>query len=235
MSLSNYEKHKKDTRDFILTIFRKEVRTKAALKKLMKVYGDIYTEDVTDTYSDGLLSSFLSVYKFKSQADYQDIMSILKNSPFYDTGDSVYSTFHKIITKKLFDSSKIKTDWIISDIAEFGSFAEINNVVGFLMTRDKEKYSENFNHLLDAVEGLVKEPIVLEAILRHAMGRKEKQLIPIIERILQTPLKLEIQSIKSRYKDISDKTIKNLIGNYLYKITGDDEYLPDAAKDMFIF
>lgn len=224
------------TRDFILSVFRKEApATKSTLKKLMKVYTDVENKPVTEKYGDRLISSFLSVYKFKSKDDYLEVMSIMKHAGVYDSGLTYYGNFHSMITKKLFDSDSIKTTWIISDIAENGSFAEVNNVVGFLMTREKENYAENFEQLLDGVNGMVKETVVMEAIIRHAMGRKEKELVSIVERILETPLKLEIQSIKARYKDIQNKNMKNVIGNYLYKITGDEEYLPDSAKDMFIF
>lgn len=67
------------------------------------------------------------------------------------------------------------------------------------------------------------------------MSRKEKELIPIVERILQTPLNLEMQTIKVRYNDIKNKTMKDVIGNYLYDRTKDESYLSAAAKDMFIF
>jgi hypothetical protein len=224
------------TREFVLEVFRKEApATKTTLKKLMKVYSDIENKPVTEKYGERLISSFLSVYKFKSKNDYLEIMSIMKHAGVYDSGLTYYGNFHSMITKKLFDSDSIKTTWIISDIAENGSFAEVNNVVGFLMTREKENYAENFGQLLDGVKGLVKEPVVMEAIIRHAMGRKEKELVSIVEKVLETPLNLEIQSIKARYKDIQNKNMKIIIGNYLYYRTKDEEYLPDSAKDMFIF
>lgn len=151
------------TRDFILKVFRKEApATKTTLKKLMKVYTDVENNPITEKYGERLISSFLSVYKFKSKDDYKEIMTIIKHAEVYDTGLTYYGNFHSIITKKLFDSTSMKTNWIISDIAEYGSFAEINNVVSFLMMRDTENYEANFDQLLDGVVGLVKEPVVME-------------------------------------------------------------------------
>jgi len=127
-----------NTRDFILTVFRKEAPANHnTLKKLLNVYSDINNKPITEKYGAGLISSFLSIYKFKSIEDYREIMGLMKAGVVYDNGVSFYSTFHDIITKKLFDSESIKTEWIIEDISSLGSFFEINSVVGFLYTEKK--------------------------------------------------------------------------------------------------
>lgn len=223
-------------REFILQVFRKEApATKATLKKLMKVYSDIDNEIVTGKYGERLISSFLMIYKFKSHKDYTEIMKIMKDQEYFDTGLTYYGHFHNIITRKLFDSEYIKTQWIIEDMAEKGSFAEANNIVGFLYAKEKGNYEEAFGILLNQIAGKGNAEIVIEAIIRHGMNRKEKDLVSVFERIFAENTDIDVQPIRARFDGIKNKNIKVIIGNFLYEKTGDDEYLPDSTKDMFIF
>lgn len=225
-----------ETRDFILSVFRKEApASKATLKKLMKVYTNTDNQEITREYGDQLISSFLSVYKFKSYKDYKEILSILQNAVFYDTGLTYYGNFNNIITKKLFENTTLKNEWVIENMTTAGSFAEINNIIGFVYTNEKDNLIDTLLKIVDDVRGYVKDIIVYAAIIRHGMSRNVKGLDTVFEKIFETGLKLEIDTIERRYHDINNKDIKAVIGNYLYMVTNNEEYLPEEAKNVFIF
>lgn len=233
---SKLSKKQLETRDFILTVFRKEApATKATLKKLMKVYADVENKSVTEKYGEGLISSFLSIYKFKNYDDYREILSIMQHAGVYETGLTYYGTFHSIITKKLFDSESIKTKWIIENIADGGSFAQINNIIGFIFTREKGNEADFLNQIIDMVKGSSSEAVIYEAIVRHGMSRKVNGLDGVLEHIFSLDPKIEIRSIEVRFSEIKDKTIRGIIGSYLYSKTKNEDYLPQAAQDIFLF
>lgn len=225
-----------DVRNFILSVFRKEApATKETLKKLMAVYKNVDNKEITSKYGESIISSFLSIYEFKNYKDYKDILSIMQNSEVYDNGLTFYAAFHNIITKKLFDSSYIKIDWIIENIANGGSFAQINNVINHIFTRKKGNEIEVLSDIIEMVIDSKSETIIFEAIIRHGITKDIKGFDTILNRIFSLDPHIEIKSIETRFELIKNKNIKNLIGMFLYKKTKNIIYLPQSAQDIFIF
>lgn len=225
-----------DVRNFILSVFRKEApATKETLKKLMAVYKNVDNKEITSKYGESIISSFLSIYEFKNYKDYKDILYIMQNSEVYDQGLTFYSVFNSIITKKLFDSSYIKIDWIIENIANGGSFAQINNVINHIFTRKKGNEIEVLSDIIETVMDSKSETIIFEAIIRHGITKDIKGFDTILNRIFSLDPHIEIKSIENRFELIKNKNIKNLIGMFLYKKTKNIIYLPQSAQDIFIF
>lgn len=224
------------TREFIISVFKKEARpAKSTLEKLMLIYADKSNKDIVEKYGDKIISSFLSIYTFKSFDDYVEIMDILQNTPYLDTKLTFYSQFNNIITKKLVDSETIKTDWIIDRMRTLISFFEINNIISFIYTREKDNILEFLNKVVDYINGYSQDLVVYEAIIRHGMNRKIPGLSNVFQKIFDTGRLIEIESIKNRYDTIGDKSVKSVIGTYLHLVTKDEKYLPEDVQTIFIF
>lgn len=224
------------TREFIISVFRKEARAgKSTLEKIMKIYADKNNKEIVNKYGDKIISSFLAIYNFKDYNDYISIMDMLQNAPYFDTKLTFYSQFNSIITKKLFDSETVKTEWIIERMRTLVSFFEINNTISFIYTREKENILDFLSKTIDHMDGYSQDLIVFEAIIRHGMNKKIKGLDQIFKRIFDTGKLIEIKSIEVRYSDIKDKSIKSVIGQYLYLVTKNEDYLPDEVQNIFLF
>ncbi len=224
------------TREFILSVFKKEARpAKSTLNKLMLIYADKNNIEIVEKYGPGIIASFLDMYTFRNFDDYTEIMDILQNSPYFDTKITFYSQFNNIITKKLFDSSSIPTDWILERMRFLISFFEINNTIGFIYTREKSNILEILNKAIDYINGYTQDLVVFEAIVRHGMTKKIPGLYLVFEKIFETGKLIEIESIVKRYDSIIDKDIKSVIGAYLHLVTKDDKYLPEDVQTIFIF
>ena len=225
-----------DVRNFILSVFRKEApATKATLKKLMNVYKNVDNKDITSKYGESIIASFLSIYKFKNYNDYTDILSIMQNSEVYDKGLTFYSTFNSRITKKLFESKYIKIDWIIENMANSGSFADVHNIINYIFTKNKGSELEILSNIIETAIDSKSETIIFEAIIRHGITKEIKGFDTILNRIFSLEPNIETRCIETRFDIIKDLNIKNLIGMFLYKKTKNMIYLPQSAQDIFIF
>lgn len=225
-----------DVRNFILSVFRKEApATKETLKKLMAVYKNVDNKEITSKYGESIISSFLSIYEFKNYKDYKDILSIMQNSEVYDQGLTFYSVFNSIITKKLFESNHIKIDWIIENMANGGSFAQVHNIINYIVTKKKGSELKILSDILETVMDSKSETIIFEAIIRHGITKEIKGFDTILNRIFSLEPDIEIKGIETRFDIIKDTNIKNLIGMFLYKKTKNIIYLPQSAQDIFIF
>ena len=225
-----------DVRNFILSVFRKEApATKETLKKLMAVYKNVDNKEITSKYGESIISSFLSIYEFKNYKDYKDILSIMQNSEVYDQGLTFYSVFNSIITKKLFESKYIKIDWIIENMANGGSFAQVHNIINYIVTKKKGSELKILSDILETVMDSKSETIIFEAIIRHGITKEIKGFDTILNRIFSLEPDIEIKGIETRFDIIKDTNIKNLIGMFLYKKTKNIIYLPQSAQDIFIF
>ena len=225
-----------DVRNFILSVFRKEApATKETLKKLMAVYKNVDNKEITSKYGESIISSFLSIYEFKNYKDYKDILSIMQNSEVYDQGLTFYSVFNSIITKKLFESNHIKIDWIIENMANGGSFAQVHNIINYIVTKKKGSELKILSDILETVMDSKSETIIFEAIIRHGITKEIKGFDTILNRIFSLEPDIEIKGIETRFDIIKDIKIKNLIGMFLYKKTKNMIYLPQPAQDIFIF
>lgn len=225
-----------DVRNFILSVFRKEApATKETLKKLMAVYKNVDNKEITSKYGESIISSFLSIYEFKNYKDYKDILSIMQNSEVYDQGLTFYSVFNSIITKKLFESNHIKIDWIIENMANGGSFAQVHNIINYIVTKKKGSELKILSDILETAMDSKSETIIFEAIIRHGITKEIKGFDTILNRIFSLEPDIEIKGIETRFDIIKDIKIKNLIGMFLYKKTKNMIYLPQPAQDIFIF
>lgn len=225
-----------DVRNFILSVFRKEApATKETLKKLMAVYKNVDNKEITSKYGESIISSFLSIYEFKNYKDYKDILSIMQNSEVYDQGLTFYSVFNSIITKKLFESKYIKIDWIIENMANGGSFAQVHNIINYIVTKKKGSELKILSDIIETVIYSKSETIIFEAIIRHGITKEIKGFDTILNRIFSLDPHIEIKSIETLFELIKNKNIKNLIGMFLYKKTKNIIYLPQSAQDIFIF
>lgn len=225
-----------DVRNFILSVFRKEApATKETLKKLMAVYKNVDNKEITSKYGESIISSFLSIYEFKNYKDYKDILSIMQNSEVYDQGLTFYATFNSIITKKLFESTYIKIDWIIENMANGGSFAHVHNIINYIVTKKKGSELEILSNIIEMAIDSKSETIIFEAIIRHGITKKIKGFDTILNRIFSLEPNIETKGIETRFDIIKDTNIKNLIGMFLYKKTKNMIYLPQSAQDIFIF
>src|SRR5574344_7447 len=225
-----------DVRNFILSVFRKEApATKETLKKLMAVYKNVDNKEITSKYGESIISSFLSIYEFKNYKDYKDILSIMQNSEVYDQGLTFYSTFNSIITKKLFESTYIKIDWIIENMANGGSFAQVHNIINYIVTKKKGSELKILSDILETAMDSKSETIIFEAIIRHGITKDIKGFDTILNHIFSLEPDIEIKGIETRFDIIKDTKIKNLIGMFLYKKTKNMIYLPQPAQDIFIF
>ena len=228
-------------REFILSVFRKEApATKPTLKKLMKVYSDTDNSVVTEKYGERLISSFLSIYKFKSYKDYQDILNIMKEASVYDTGLTYYGNFHAIITKKLFDSETVRVEWIIEQMSTKGSMAEINNILVYLFKREKENLSELLNDVLQITQYTKNEKLVASTIVRHALFDSKFKDADLIQSIFDREFSKAdedvIRGIEVYFRGSrAHKSVQVVVRNWLYTVTEKDEYLPEEAKDIFLF
>lgn len=225
-----------DVRNFILSVFRKEApATKETLKKLMAVYKNVDNKEITSKYGESIISSFLSIYEFKNYKDYKDILSIMQNSEVYDNGLTFYATFNSIITKKLFESTYIKIDWIIENMANGGSFAHVHNIINYIVTKKKGSELKILSDIIEMVIDSKSETIIFEAIIRHGIIKEIKGFDTLLNRIFSLEPNIEIKGIETRFDIIKDANIKNLIGMFLYKKTKNMIYLPQSAQDIFIF
>lgn len=225
-----------DVRNFILSVFRKEApATKETLKKLMAVYKNVDNKEITSKYGESIISSFLSIYEFKNYKDYKDILSIMQNSEVYDQGLTFYSTFNSIITKKLFESTYIKIDWIIENMANGGSFAQVHNIINYIVTKKKGSELKILSDIIEMAIDSKSETIIFEAIIRHGITKEIKGFDTLLNRIFSLEPNIEIKGIETRFDIIKDANIKNLIGMFLYKKTKNMIYLPQSAQDIFIF
>ena len=225
-----------DVRNFILSVFRKEApATKETLKKLMAVYKNVDNKEITSKYGESIISSFLSIYEFKNYKDYKDILSIMQNSEVYDQGLTFYSVFNSIITKKLFESNHIKIDWIIENMANGGSFAQVHNIINYIVTKKKGSELKILSDILETAMDSKSETIIFEAIIRHGITKEIKGFDTILNRIFSLEPDIETKGIETRFDIIKNKNIKNLIGMFLYKKTKNMIYLPQPAQDIFIF
>ena len=225
-----------DVRNFILSVFRKEApATKETLKKLMAVYKNVDNKEITSKYGESIISSFLSIYEFKNYKDYKDILSIMQNSEVYDQGLTFYSVFNSIITKKLFESNHIKIDWIIENMANGGSFAQVHNIINYIVTKKKGSELKILSDILETAMDSKSETIIFEAIIRHGITKEIKGFDTILNRIFSLEPDIETKGIETRFDIIKDANIKNLIGMFLYKKTKNMIYLPQSAQDIFIF
>lgn len=225
-----------DVRNFILSVFRKEApATKETLKKLMAVYKNVDNKEITSKYGESIISSFLSIYEFKNYKDYKDILSIMQNSEVYDQGLTFYSVFNSIITKKLFESTYIKIDWIIENMANGGSFAQVHNIINYIVTKKKGSELKILSDILETAMDSKSETIIFEAIIRHGITKDIKGFDTILNHIFSLEPDIEIKGIETRFDIIKDTKIKNLIGMFLYKKTKNMIYLPQPAQDIFIF
>ena len=225
-----------DVRNFILSVFRKEApATKETLKKLMAVYKNVDNKEITSKYGESIISSFLSIYEFKNYKDYKDILSIMQNSEVYDQGLTFYSVFNSIITKKLFESNHIKIDWIIENMANGGSFAQVHNIINYIVTKKKGSELKILSDILETAMDSKSETIIFEAIIRHGITKEIKGFDTILNRIFSLEPDIETKGIETRFDIIRDTNIKNLIGMFLYKKTKNMIYLPQSAQDIFIF
>lgn len=225
-----------DVRNFILSVFRKEApATKETLKKLMAVYKNVDNKEITSKYGESIISSFLSIYEFKNYKDYKDILSIMQNSEVYDQGLTFYSVFNSIITKKLFESNHIKIDWIIENMANGGSFAQVHNIINYIVTKKKGSELKILSDILETAMDSKSETIIFEAIIRHGITKEIKGFDTILNRIFSLEPNIETKGIETRFDIIKDANIKNLIGMFLYKKTKNMIYLPQSAQDIFIF
>lgn len=225
-----------DVRNFILSVFRKEApATKETLKKLMAVYKNVDNKEITSKYGESIISSFLSIYEFKNYKDYKDILSIMQNSEVYDQGLTFYSVFNSIITKKLFESNHIKIDWIIENMANGGSFAQVHNIINYIVTKKKGSELKILSDILETAMDSKSETIIFEAIIRHGITKEIKGFDTILNRIFSLEPNIETKGIETRFDIIKDTNIKNLIGMFLYKKTKNMIYLPQSAQDIFIF
>lgn len=225
-----------DVRNFILSVFRKEApATKETLKKLMAVYKNVDNKEITSKYGESIISSFLSIYEFKNYKDYKDILSIMQNSEVYDQGLTFYATFNSIITKKLFESTYIKIDWIIENMVNDGSFAHVHNIINYIFTKNKGSELEILSNIIEMAIDSKSETIIFEAIIRHGITKKIKGFDTILNRIFSLEPNIETKGIETRFDIIKDTNIKNLIGMFLYKKTKNMIYLPQSAQDIFIF
>lgn len=225
-----------DVRNFILSVFRKEApTTKETLKKLMAVYKNVDNKEITSKYGESIISSFLSIYEFKNYKDYKDILSIMQNSEVYDQGLTFYSTFNSIITKKLFESTYIKIDWIIENMANGGSFAQVHNIINYIVTKKKGSELKILSDIIEMAIDSKSETIIFEAIIRHGITKEIKGFDTLLNRIFSLEPNIETKGIETRFDIIKDANIKNLIGMFLYKKTKNMIYLPQSAQDIFIF
>lgn len=225
-----------DVRNFILSVFRKEApATKETLKKLMAVYKNVDNKEITSKYGESIISSFLSIYEFKNYKDYKDILSIMQNSEVYDQGLTFYSTFNSIITKKLFESTYIKIDWIIENMANGGSFAQVHNIINYIVTKKKGSELKILSDIIEMAIDSKSETIIFEAIIRHGITKEIKGFDTLLNRIFSLEPNIETKGIETRFDIIKDANIKNLIGMFLYKKTKNMIYLPQSAQDIFIF
>lgn len=225
-----------DVRNFILSVFRKEApATKETLKKLMDVYKNVDNKEITSKYGESIISSFLSIYEFKNYKDYKDILSIMQNSEVYDQGLTFYSTFNSIITKKLFESTYIKIDWIIENMANGGSFAQVHNIINYIVTKKKGSELKILSDIIEMAIDSKSETIIFEAIIRHGITKEIKGFDTLLNRIFSLEPNIETKGIETRFDIIKDANIKNLIGMFLYKKTKNMIYLPQSAQDIFIF
>ena len=225
-----------DVRNFILSVFRKEApATKETLKKLMAVYKNVDNKEITSKYGESIIASFLSIYEFKNYKDYKDILSIMQNSEVYDQGLTFYSVFNSIITKKLFESKYIKIDWIIENMANGGSFAQVHNIINYIVTKKKGSELKILSDILETAMDSKSETIIFEAIIRHGITKEIKGFDTILNRIFSLEPNIETKGIETRFDIIKDANIKNLIGMFLYKKTKNMIYLPQSAQDIFIF
>lgn len=225
-----------DVRNFILSVFRKEApATKETLKKLMAVYKNVDNKEITSKYGESIISSFLSIYEFKNYKDYKDILSIMQNSEVYDQGLTFYSTFNSIITKKLFESTYIKIDWIIENMANGGSFAQVHNIINYIVTKKKGSELKILSDIIELAIDSKSETIIFEAIIRHGITKEIKGFDTLLNRIFSLEPNIETKGIETRFDIIKDTNIKNLIGMFLYKKTKNMIYLPQSAQDIFIF
>lgn len=230
-----FEKFSKD-REIIERVMDKSIEfNKTTLNQLLKVYSNENNSYLDTKYGDKPITTFLSEYKFKSMYDYKDVLRAIKNQAYFNDGTTLYAHYNNSITEKLFNSAFIKLEWIIEHMALNGSFAEINNVVRFIFSKDSSESITFLNQIIDHVSGFKKDIVVYEAIIRYGLGKSIPGLAGIFKHIFEKDPKIEIVSIKTLYHNVRDDDIRMVVGKYLYDKTKDPKYLPQEAQDIFIF
>ena len=238
---SKLNKRELAVRTFILQVFKKEIDiTTTVFRKVVTIYADVRNKDIVEKYGDRIYSSMFANYTFKNHKDYTTKMDLLKKSEYLDYGLTQYAQNHSIITKKLFDNDSVKTEWIIEDMGSQGSPVEINVIISFLFTRERKNLSELLNQVLQITQYTKNEETVASTIIKNALSDskfKDADLIQsIFDRELSKSDKYVLQSIKRYFQNArAHKSIIAVVRNWLYKETNDDEYLPEEAKDIFIF
>lgn len=228
-------------RDFILSVFRKEApATKATLTKLLQYHSDPANADIFSSYGGRLYSSFLSMYRFKSLKDYQSIIKMFKESEYYNSGESIYATFHDIITKKLFDSDSVKTEWIIDSMASSkGSLFEINTVIRYVMSRHNTDLDEQLKYIIDEVKYSSKGTLVCSVIARMILtsNAKLKDLTVLDDMFSEINDTESVKTIEIYYANSTQKNKKilNKFREFLYQKTKKEKYLSKDVKEIFVF
>lgn len=228
-------------RTFIIKVFKKEITiTSAVFRKVVAIFADRRNESIVEKYGNRIYASMLSTYKFKNHKDYTTKLDLLKQTAYLNTGLTQYGLNHTIITKKLFDSASVKTEWIIEDMANAGSMAEINYVVSHIFRREKENLSKILDELLQITQYTKNEKTVASAVIRNIVYSRSFSDVEffqsILDREMDKPSDDVVRSLEVYFKDANaSKSIVNALQNWLYEKTNKEEYLSDTAKDIFIF
>ncbi len=232
---NKFEEFSKD-REVVESVISKTVEfNKTTLNKLLKVYSNENNSYLDTKYGDKPITTFLSEYKFKSLYDYKDILRPIKNQAYFNDGTTLYAHYNDAITGRLFNSAFIKLEWIIEHMALNGSFAEINNVVRFIFSKDADESIKFLNQIIDHVSGFKKDIVVYEAIIRYGLGKSIPGLAGIFKHIFDKDPKIEIVSIKTLFHNVRDEEIRLVVGKYLYEKTKETKFLPQEAQDIFVF
>ena len=225
-------------REFILKIFRKEIKiTTPIFKKFVKIMADSDNAIIVEKYGERLYSSLLSEYKFKNQDDYQEKINMLLITEYSNSGFTQFASFHNTIIKKLFDSETVKTEWIIEILGDSSSFL-VKRILAYIFLREKD-LSGIIDNVLQITQYTKNEELVATIIIENALEgkfRDEALIASILERELKNPSKSLIDDIKRQLEESKAiKPIKTTISLWIYEHTNDIEYLPQEVKDIFVF
>jgi len=239
---SKLSKKELSVRDFILKIFRKEIKiTTPIFKKFVKIMSDGDNTSIIEKYGERLYSSLLSEYKFKNQDDFNEKMLLFKQNEYLGSGLTQFASASSIILKKLFDSKYVETDWIIEDLGTTSTYAT-RATINYIFTKEKDNLETVLNTVLQITQYTKNEQLVATLIVERLCTGKNTKLIDLMKDILERELKPtkvdrpSTQSLKNVYMaDNCNKKYLPILGKWLYDITEDVRYLPQEAKDIFIF
>jgi len=225
-------------REFILKIFRKEIKiTTPIFKKFVKIMADSDNAIIVEKYGERLYSSLLSEYKFKNQDDYQEKINMLLITEYSNSGFTQFASFHNTIIKKLFDSETVKTEWIIEILGNSSSFL-VKRILAYIFLREKD-LSPIINNILQITQYTKNEELVATIIIENALEgkfRDEELIASILEIELKKPSNELIVGVKRQLEESKAiKPIKTTISLWIYEHTNDIEYLPQEVKDIFVF